>query len=155
MKPYLTIANICRTIARIVSVIVLLLGVPFLLFVGLQLLSGEAGSPAIFLSLLLLIGVLAGLVIAWWKEGPGSLITFLSMIGSFALSGSLLPGVGSRQGFSLFAGPLNLLFALLIPGYHPDSSPSARMIPPLSWALLIIPVLLFAVSWQLRKKSPE
>ncbi|MEW6717393.1 MAG: hypothetical protein AB1345_07815 [Chloroflexota bacterium] len=153
MKTQLIYANIFRTLARIVSILVLFLGIPYLLFVGLQLLSGESGNPAIFLYLFLLIGVLSGLAIAWWKEGLGVTITLVSLAGSFALSGGLLPGVGSGQGFSLFVGPLNLLFAFFIPGYHPDSSPGARLVPVASWVLLIVPVLLFLASWLLRRKS--
>ena len=155
MKSRLVLANIFRTIARIVSIPVMLLGFPFLLFVGLQLLSGERGNPAIFLYLLLLAGMLAGLAIAWWKEGLGATIALVSLVGSFALSGGILPGVGSGQGFSLFAGPLNLLFALLIPGYHPDQSPSARLVPVVSWALAAVPVLLFFASCLLRRRSLE
>jgi len=154
MKSKLIFASIFRTIARILSILTILLGIPFLLFVGLQLLSGEPGNLAVFLYLLLLIGMLAGLVIAWWKEGLGAAIALVSLFGSFALNGGILPGVGARQGFSLFVGPLNLLFALLIPGYHPDNSPGAGFVSVASWALPTVPVLLFFASWLLRKKSP-
>ena len=152
MKSQLVLANVFRTIARIVSILDMLLGIPFLLFVGLQLLSGEPGNPVIFLYLLLLVGMLTGLTIAWWKEGLGATITLVSLAGSFALSGGILPGVGSRQGVSLFAGPLNLLFALLIPGYSPDRSPSAKLVPVISWALPTVPVLLFFASWLVRSR---
>ena len=155
MKSKLIFANICRSIARIVSILVLLLGIPYLLFAGLQLVSGEPGNPAIYQYLLFLVGMLAGLVIAWWKEGLGAAVALVSLLGSFALSGGILPGVGFRQGFSLFVGPLNLLFALLIPGYHPDVSPSAKLVPVASWVLPTLPVLLFFASWLLRRKSPE
>lgn len=155
MKTQIIYANIFRTIARIFSILVLLLGIPYLLLVGLQLLSGEPGNPAISLYLLLLVGMLSGLVIAWWKEGLGATITLVSLIGSFAMSGGVLPGVGVRQGFSLFVGPLNLLFALLIPGYHPDMSPSAKLVAVVSWVLPTILVLLFYVSWLLRWKLPK
>ena len=159
MDSHLILANLFRTIARIGSILVLLLGIPFLLFVGLQLLSGEAANPAIFLSLLLQVGMLAGLVSAWRKEGLGAAITVVSLVGSLALSGALLPGVGRGQGFTLFAGPINLLFALLISGYHPEVSPSAKWVPVISWVLPTVPVVLFFASWWLRKplrsKSPE
>ncbi len=159
MDSRLDLANIFRTIARIVSILVLLLGVPFMLFVGLQLTSGEGVNLAFVLSLLLQVGMLAGLVIAWWREGLGAAITAVSIVGSIALSGSTLPGVGVGQGFSLFVGPINLLFALLMPGYNPDMSESAKWVPILSWALPIIPVVLFFASWWIRRspqiKSPE
>ena len=159
MDSRLLLANIFRTIARIGSILVLLLGVPFMLFVGLQLFSGEAVNLAIVLTLLLQVGMLAGLVIAWWKEVLGAAITAVSLVGSVALSGAFLPGVGRGQGFSLFVGPINLLFAILIPGYNPDVSASAKWVPILSWALPTVPVALYFASWWLRRppktKSPE
>src|SRR3972149_8801629 len=91
MKSKLIFARIFRTIARILSILMILLGIPFLLFVGLQLLSGEPGNLPGFLYLLLLVGMLAGLVIAWRREGLGAAITLVSLVGSFALSGALLP----------------------------------------------------------------
>jgi hypothetical protein len=97
VKSQLVLANVFRTVARIVSILDILLGIPFLLFVGLQLLSGEPGNPAIFLYLLLLVCMVVGLAIAWWKEGLGATITLVSLVGSFALSGGILPGVGSRH----------------------------------------------------------
>jgi hypothetical protein len=151
MDTQLILANICRMIARIGSVLVILLGVPFLLFVGLQLFSGGAANSVIFLSLLFLVGILAGSVIAWWKEDFGAAIIMVSLIGSFSLSGALLPGVGTGQGFSLFVGPINLLFAILFPGYHPEVSPSAKFASVISWVIPIIPVVLFFASWLLRR----
>jgi hypothetical protein len=59
------------------------------------------------------------------------------------------------MGFLLFVGPLNLLFALLIPGYHVDASPSAKFVPVVSWFLAIVPIVLFFASWLLRRKSSE
>ncbi len=153
MDTRLVLANISRTIARIGSLVVILLGIPFLFFVGLQLLSGEAANTAIFVSLIVLAGMCAGLLIAWWKEGLGAAVTAASIVVSFVLGGATLPGVGRGQGFSLFAGPINLLFALLSPGYHPEMSPSARMVPIISWILPVAPILLFFASWWLRRKS--
>lgn len=153
MKSQLILANISRTIARIDSIIVVLLGIPFLLFVGLQLLTGEAANLAVFVSLFLLAGMIAGLVIAWRKEGLGAAITLIAMAGSFFLSGALLPGVGKGQGLSILAGPINLVFALLVQGYSPDVSPSAQLVPVISWTVLTIPVVLFLASWLLRRNS--
>jgi len=155
MKAKLFIANACRTIARVISIFVLLLGIPYLLFVGLQLISGESANPAIFLYLLLLVGMLTGLLVAWWREGLGATVILVSLAGSFILSRGILPGVGARQGFSLLAGPLNLLFALLIPGYHLDHGPSAKWVPVISWIMPIFAVLLFFASWSVRKRFPQ
>jgi len=151
MNSKLVFANISRRIARFSSIIVLLLGLPFVLFVGLQLFS-EAANAAIYLSLLFLVGMLGGMIIAWWKEALGSVITFLSIAGSLLLSGSIRPGV-EGSGSSIFAGPIHLLFALFIPGYHPDVSSSARLVPILSWVMLLIPAALFFASWWLRRNS--
>ena len=150
MPAHLTLANICRRIARIGSIIIILLGIPFLLFVGLQIYSGEPANPTIFLSLLLLVGMIAGMVVAWRKEGLGAAITLVSIAGYFFLSGTF-PGVGGRQGFPLFVGPINLIFALIIPGYHLEMSPEARWVPFISWVLSIFPVALFLASWWLRR----
>lgn len=154
MNSLHTLAKGSRSLAGFLSIIDLLLGIPFLLFVGLQLISAGSGNLIINLNLLLLLTTLTGLVIAWWKEGLGALVAFVSLVGSFLLSGRVLPGVGIRQGSSLMVGPLNLLFALLTPGYSPDHSPSARLIPAISWALLLIPVFLFFASWLIRSKTP-
>lgn len=151
MDTRLTRANLCRKIARIGSVIIILLGIPFLLFVGLQIFSGEPASPTIFLSLILLVGMIAGMAIAWWKEGLGTAITLVSIAGYFFLSGTF-PGVGARQGFPMFVGPVNLLFALIIPGYHLEMSQEARWVPFISWVLSIVPVALFFASWWLRRR---
>jgi len=155
VKTSLFIANVCRVIGRIIATFVFILGIFYLLFTGLQLASGETGNLAIYLYFLLLVGLLIGFAITWWKECLGATVVFISLVGSFILSGRILPGAGARQGFSLFVGPLNLLFALLIPGYHLDHSPSSKWVPLISWILPIVPVLLFYVSWSIRRRIPE
>jgi len=152
MENQLFVANACRTTARVISIFMMLLGIPYLLFVVLQLISGESASPAIYLYLLFLFGMLTGYTIAWWKEGLGVMVTSVFLLGSFLLSRGILPGVGARQGFSLLAGPLNLLFVLIIPGYNLEYSPSAKWVPMLSWVIPVIAVLLFFTSWYLRKR---
>lgn len=152
MPTPLPLANLCRKIARIGSIITILLGIPFLLFVGLQIFSGERANPTIYISLFLLAGLIAGMVIAWRREDLGAVISLASIAGYFFLDGTF-PGVGKGQGFPLFAGPLNLLFALIIPGYHPEMSPEAKWVSLISWALSILPVALFLASWWLRRWS--
>jgi hypothetical protein len=109
MKTRIILANVCRGIARLGSVIIILLGISFLLLVGIQLISGEAGNWGIFVYLFLMVGMLAGLVLAWWKEVIGAAIALVAMVGSFALGGGILPGVGSGQGVALLAGPVNFI----------------------------------------------
>lgn len=152
MNAKLVIANISRIFARIGSILVILLGIPFLLFVGLQVLSGETAGVAFYLYLGILAAMLTGLIIAWWREGLGVAIMVVLALAYFLLGGATLPGVGGGQGFGLLVGPVNLLFALLVPGYHTEASPLARMVPLISWILLVVPVLLFFVSWFLRKE---
>ncbi|MBI3158213.1 MAG: hypothetical protein HYZ26_01265 [Chloroflexi bacterium] len=151
MDSRMNLANVSRTTAQIGSILVLLLGVPFLLFAGIQLPFSQAGNLWIFLYPLFLLALLAGLAIAWRKEGLGTAVALGSLVASFALGGGTLPGVGRGQGFSLFVGPINLLFALLMPGYHPEMSPAARWVPALSWLLPAIPTVLFLTSWWLRR----
>jgi hypothetical protein len=153
MESKLALANICRAIARIGSILVVLLTVPFLLFVGLQILSGEAANADFFLYLLLIAGLSGGLILAWWMEGLGAAIALVSAAVSFVLSGALLPGAGRGQAFDLLEGPIHLCFALTMPGYHTEMSPAARFVPALSWVIPAFPALLFLISWWLRRST--
>lgn len=155
MNSKLLLANIFRTIARILSILIVILIILYMLIIGLQLESGEPGNLAIIQYLILLSSMTAGLVIAWWREGLGAAIVLGSILGSFALRGEILPGVGGRQIFSLLVGPLNLPFSLLISGYYPDNNLAVNFVSVASWVILIVTVLLFFVSWLLRRESPK
>jgi len=86
MKPGLVLANISRWIARITAVPAILLILFYLLFAvgeGLQ----EVGFWAILLSALPFLGILAGLILAYWREQAGSIVCFASFLVLFIVSG--------------------------------------------------------------------
>lgn len=154
MNSKLVIANICRWVARILSIPLVPIALIYLLFVGLQIPS-EGGDVTVFiLYAVLLAAMLAGLVIAWWREAPGSILALA------ALAGTLLAAVltGSREMLeqaSPLAGPIHLLFALTMPGYHPQVSPVAKWVPWISWGLIVAPIVLFLFSWLLRRSPAK
>jgi len=65
------------------------------------------------------IGVIVGMVIAWWKEGLGAAITLASLLGFYLVYGYLLRYHIAGWAFIVFASPgfLFLLHRLL---YHPE-----------------------------------
>jgi len=145
MNSQLVLANILRWIARIVTIPLILGIILYLLFVGLQLLSGESGHPVVTSYMLLLALMLAGLVIGWWKESLGAAIGVAAILGFFVLS-QLLPGSRSIVGSSLFTGPLDLLAALN------NTYPFPRSLSWVAWALTA-PVWLFLASYLLRRNQ--
>ena len=150
----LLLADILRWIARVISVVLILCIVPYVLFVGLQLPGSGHVLLAFLLYLLILAATCAGLIIAWWREALGALIVLAAMMGSI-VPGRLLPGFTAPPGPSLLIGPLTLLAALTVPGYHPDVSPIAGSIRVASWVLTLTPVVLFFSSWLIRRKELE
>lgn len=159
MKARILISNACRRIARIFTILVFVLGIPLLLFAGVALVSGGAVNLAELLNWLLdslpLVGMLVGFAIAWRKEGVGATIALTTLVGSLIRSGGISPGVGIRQGFPLLEYQLHWLFALSIPGYHLDASPSAKWVRVISWILPIVPILFFCLSLLIRRRIPE
>ena len=84
-----TFRNIIKWIARVVGIIV---GLVFIVFaIGEGVYSGSSGPTAyeFVLFLFIPIGLIAGIVIAWWKEGVGALIIIASVI-MFNISGLAL-----------------------------------------------------------------
>ncbi len=153
MNARFVIAGICRWIARVLSIPLVPIAAFYLLFVGLQIPS-EGGSVIGFvLYMLFLLAMLGGLVIAWRKEGLGSIVSLVAVAGFF-VTGWAISGFREMLDVSPLSGPIHLLFALLIPGYHLDASPIAKWVPVISWVLLITPICLFFVSWVLRKERP-
>jgi len=57
------------------------------------------------------IGVVIGMVIAWWKEGVGSVITVASLVGFYVVYGYLLRNHIGGWAFITFASP-GFLFLL-------------------------------------------
>lgn len=51
------------------------------------------------------IGVVIGMVIAWWKEGVGSVLTVGSLIGFYVVYGYLLSNHTGGWWFIIFASP--------------------------------------------------
>ena len=51
------------------------------------------------------IGIMIGMVIAWWKEGVGSVLTIVSLIGFYVVYGYLLRNHIGGWWFILFASP--------------------------------------------------
>jgi hypothetical protein len=147
------LAQACRVVARALAVIALAVGTVFTLFVGLEALSGEAGGPAFARYMICLVGLLLGIAIAFWNELVGSVIALASLFGSLSLAGQVLPGAARGQGLSLLVGPINLILAIGVPGYHPEASDVARSVPWISVLLTVAPALLFLASWWLRTRN--
>lgn len=57
------------------------------------------------------IGVIIGMIVAWWKEGVGSVVTVASLIGFYIVYGYLLRSHIGGWAFVLFAAP-GFLFLL-------------------------------------------
>ena len=69
-------------------------------------------SPAEWVGLLFFpFGVAAGMVVAWWKEGAGSVITVVSLAGLYLVYGYLLRNHLGGWVFVVFASP-GFLFLL-------------------------------------------
>ena len=57
------------------------------------------------------IGVIIGMIVAWWKEGVGSVLTVASLIGFYIVYGYLLRNHIGGWAFVVFASP-GFLFLL-------------------------------------------
>ena len=136
-----------------ISIPLVLIATCYALFIGLQVPSGGGFSFDFILYVLLLFSLQAGLVVAWWREKLGAIIA-LAAVAGFVIAGLALGGFAEfLQTASPLSGPLHLFFALTTRGYHLEASPLARQVPWISWALVLIPILLFAASWLLRRES--
>ena len=147
MKSQLLVGNIFHWIARVISIPLVPLILIYLLFVGLQVLGSEPGFPGLYLYMLLLLAMLAGLVIAWWREGLGAIVALVAIAGFFAQAW-LLSGFRGTIGSSPLIGPLILIVALIKPQNF-DPVPSSIYVA--SWVLPIAPTCLFFSSWLLRR----
>ena len=147
MKSQLLVGNILRWIARVISIPLVALIFIYLLFVGLQVLGGESGFAGLYLYMLLLLAMSAGLVIAWWREGLGAILALVAIAGFFAQAW-LLSGFRGTIGSSPFIGPLVLIVALIKPRSF-DPVPNSVYVA--SWVIPLAPACLFFFSWLLRR----
>jgi hypothetical protein len=153
MSTKIQIANILRWFGRVLSIIVIPITLCFIAFAGLQIGSGDAGPARIFIYLLLVVAILGGLVVAWWKEGLGAIIS-LGGLAAFMLYNIITEGfAGMLYEDAPLAGAIHLVFALAKPGYHADNDPLAKLVPWISWFLLLAPGLCLLVSWLLRREK--
>jgi len=85
MKSKLTLANICRWIARITAIPAVLLLLFYLLFaVGESLQNADLGL--ILLSALPFLGISISLILAYWMEKTGSIVCLVSFLVVFIMS---------------------------------------------------------------------
>ena len=149
MHTKLMVARWFRVVARILSVLVILLAAAYLLFVGLMVALEGGGSPTGLLVYMLPLAVLVvGLILAFFSEPWGAAIALLAVAGYLVLS-LVVPGVREMGGGSILVGPLNLFNAMVAgKGTDPDNvSIGTRVV---SW-LLTAPIWLFGASWWLRR----
>ena len=83
----------------------------FMIFIG-EAFNPSQISPQEWAGLLFFpIGVVAGMIIAWWKEGLGGVVTVVSLIGFYLVYGFLLRNHIGGWAFVTFAAP-GFLFLL-------------------------------------------
>ena len=82
-----------------------------LLFVGEPFRSDEISSNEWIGLAFFPLGVVIGMVIAWWKEGVGSVVTVASLVGFYLVYGYLLRNHTGGWWFIIFASP-GFLFLL-------------------------------------------
>ena len=99
-----------RWTARAWSVVSL--GLLLLFFIGEGFVPTEV-TPYEWIGLLFFpIGVASGMILAWWKEGCGSMLTLVSFLAFYLVYGLGLRGDLPRGwAFTLFAAPGVLFFA--------------------------------------------
>ena len=148
MRTTQALAQVFRATARILAVFLLPSIVFYMLFVGLQLASGEPGFIGLTLNLLLLLLLSAGFVIAWWREALGGVIS-LGALAVFIILGVALTGFGPTFSSSPLVWPLSLFVALIRPQSF-DPVPNGILVA--AWTLTAAPIVLFLASWLLRRK---
>jgi hypothetical protein len=93
-----------RWLARIGSVISL--GLLLLFFLGEGFNPAKVASPEWIGFLFFPIGVAAGMLVGWWREGLGGAITTLSLLAFYGIYGFLLNGrLWQGAAFIAFAAP--------------------------------------------------
>jgi hypothetical protein len=102
----LSVIELLARIGSIASIILLLM-----LFKGEGLHPSEITRNEWAGLLFFPIGVIAGMVIAWWKEGLGAAVTVGSLVGFYLVYGYLLRNHIGGWAFIIFASP-GFLFLL-------------------------------------------
>ena len=82
-----------------------------LLFMGEPFREGEISSNEWVGLMFFPIGIVIGMIIAWWKEGIGSVVTVVSLVGFYLVWGYLLRNHIGGWVFIAFASP-GFLFLL-------------------------------------------
>ncbi len=147
MQTKLAIADAFRSIARAFTVFLVPTIIIYLLFVGLQLESGEPGFLGLSLNIVLLLFMSAGFVIAWRRESLGAVVSFGALAG-FVILGQVLSGFRAILSSSPLVWPLSLLVALIRPQ---SFDPVPTWIVVTSWVLLAAPICFFLASWLMRR----
>ena len=148
MHPKLVIADVFRSVARAFTIFLVPTIIFYLLFVGLQLESGEPGFLGLFLNIALLLLMVAGFVIAWRRERLGAALSFGALVG-FLIFGQVLFGFRAAFSSSPLVWPLSLIVAIIKPQ---SFDPIPTWIVVTSWVLLAIPICLFLASWLMRRE---
>ena len=142
------LADALRKAARSVTVILVPIIAFYLVFVGLQLASGEQGFLGLSLNILLLLFLGAGYVIAWRREGLGAILA-LAALAAFLTLGTALHGFAVAFHSSPLVWPIALVAALV---KEQSFDPMPPWILVTAWVLLVAPILQFAGSWIMRQK---
>jgi hypothetical protein len=100
---------VVELLARVTSIASMTLLV--LLFMGEALHPAEISSNERVGLLFFPIGVIIGMIVAWWKEGLGSVVTLLSLLAFYLVYGYLLRNHIGGWAFIAFASP-GFLFLL-------------------------------------------
>jgi hypothetical protein len=113
-----------RWLARIGSVVSL--GLLLIFFVGERFNPAKVASREWVGFLFFPIGVGAGMIVGWWREGLGGAITTLSLLAFYGVYGFLLNGSLWQGGaFIAFAAP-GMLFLIYWLGLHHMQKPAVQ-----------------------------
>lgn len=150
MHTRLMIAGICRAVARGISIFLIVILVLYILFIALQVLSGEPAFSGIFLYLFLLVVMCGGFILCWKDERLGSIVASLAILGYYMLGWGMVE-IRQQALDAPTTGAVMLVAALVKPQ---SFDPLPTWIQVTSWLLLALPVGLFLASWALRRSLP-
>ena len=117
----LAVVELLARVGSIASITLLIL-----LFMGEAFRPAEI-SPNEWAGLLFFpIGVMVGMIVAWWKEGLGAAVTVLSLLAFYMVYGYLLKNHIGGWAFIVFASPgflflLHWLCAMLVKSTTPSN----------------------------------